>query len=170
MVRHVIKSTLCSLRNRSITFSTHTPVSYFGVTYFPLFFCDITIRPNSNWCTFVQDLVLRWLSVTIFATNLMPKMWRKLKVTSITRKVSGYTNVKFRPITIISPFLKSVETLLLLSLQLALVKPIGLCQFSYKCKRSTLDTVVVLSHNIMFSLERGNKYVRCSFLDYTPCL
>ncbi|CAH8499907.1 unnamed protein product [Schistosoma guineensis] len=60
-----------------------------------------------------------------------------------------------------------MEKLLILPLQPAIKEHIDPYQFAYRCKRSTLDAVAVLHHNIVFNLEKGQKYVRCAFLDYT---
>ena len=102
-----------------------------------------------------------------FSTNVLPKMWRKIKIIPIPKKVSGDKNVKLRPIAITSPFLKIMEKLLILPLQPAIKEHCDPYQFAYKCKRSTLDAVAVLHHNIVFGLEKGKKYVRCAFLDFT---
>ncbi|CAH8830126.1 unnamed protein product [Trichobilharzia szidati] len=40
-------------------------------------------------------------------------------------------------------------------------------KFVYKCGRSTLDAAVVLHHNIVSCLDKGAKFVRTAFLDYT---
>ncbi|VDP24128.1 unnamed protein product [Schistosoma margrebowiei] len=93
-------------------------------------------------------------------------MWRKMKIIPVPKKVSGDNNVKFRPIAIISPFLKTMEKLLILRLQPAIKEHIDPYQFVYRCKRNTLDAVAVLHHSIVFNLEKGKKYVRCAFLDY----
>ncbi|CAH8638816.1 unnamed protein product [Schistosoma bovis] len=94
-------------------------------------------------------------------------MWRKTKIIPIPKKVSGDKNVKPRPIAINSLFLKTMEKLLILPLQPAIKEHIDPYQIAYRCRRSTLDAVAVLHHNIVFSFEEGKKYVRCAFLDYT---
>ncbi|CAH8654682.1 unnamed protein product [Schistosoma curassoni] len=93
-------------------------------------------------------------------------MWRKMKIIPVPKKASGDKNVKFRPIAITSPFLKTMEKLLILPLQPAIKEHIDPYQFAYRHKRSTLDAVTVLHHNIVFNLEKGQQYVRCAFLDY----
>ncbi|CAH8590013.1 unnamed protein product [Schistosoma haematobium] len=102
-----------------------------------------------------------------FSSNLIPKMWRKMKIIPVPKKASGDKNVKFRPIAITSPFLKPMEKLLILPLQPAIENHIDPYQFAYRRKRSTLDAVAVLHYNIVFNLEKGQKHVRCAFLDYT---
>ncbi|CAH8500208.1 unnamed protein product [Schistosoma mattheei] len=102
-----------------------------------------------------------------FSSNLILKMWRKMKIIPVTKKAFGDKNVKCRPIAITSPFLKTMEKLLILPLQPAIKEHTDPCQFAYRRKRSTLDAVAVLHHNIVFNLEKGKKYVRCAFLDYT---
>lgn len=74
----------------------------------------------------------------------------------------GTLNLKCIP----SPFLKTMEKLLLLLLWSALKEHIDPYQFADKCKRSTLDTVVILNHNIVLSLEKSKKYVQLVFLDH----
>ncbi|CAH8542477.1 unnamed protein product [Schistosoma mattheei] len=93
-----------------------------------------------------------------FSSNLIPKMWRKMKIIPVPKKASGDKNVKFRPIAITSPFLKTMEKLLILPLQPAIKEHIDPYQFAYRCKRSTLDAVAVLHHNIVFNLEKGKNF------------
>ncbi|VDP06687.1 unnamed protein product [Schistosoma margrebowiei] len=102
-----------------------------------------------------------------FSSNLIPKMWREMKILPVPKKASGDKNVKFRPITITSPFLKTMEKLLILPIQPAIKDHIEPYQFAYRHKKSTLNAVNVLHHYIVFNLEKGKKYVRCAFLDYT---
>ncbi|KAH9583718.1 hypothetical protein MS3_00008037 [Schistosoma haematobium] len=90
-----------------------------------------------------------------------------MKIIPVPKKVSGDKNVKFRPIAITSPFLKTMEKLLILTIQPAIKEHIDPYQFVYRCKRITLDDVAILHHNIVFNLEKDKKYVRCAFLDYT---
>ncbi|VDO76582.1 unnamed protein product [Schistosoma margrebowiei] len=82
-------------------------------------------------------------------------MWRKMKIIPVHKKASGDKNVKFRPIAITSPFLKTMEKLLILPLQLAIKEHTDPYQFAYRRKRSTLDAVAVLHHNIVFNLEKA---------------
>ncbi|CAH8551839.1 unnamed protein product [Schistosoma intercalatum] len=84
-------------------------------------------------------------------------MWRKMKIIPVPKKVSGDTNVKFRPIAITSPFLKTMEKLLILTIQPAIKEHIDPYQFAYRCKRSTLDAVAVLHYNIVFNLGKEMK-------------
>ncbi|CAH8647811.1 unnamed protein product [Schistosoma guineensis] len=44
-----------------------------------------------------------------FSSNLIPEMWRKMKIIPVPKKASGDKNVKFRPIAITSPFLETME-------------------------------------------------------------
>ncbi|CAH8820961.1 unnamed protein product [Trichobilharzia szidati] len=60
-----------------------------------------------------------------------------------------------------------MERLILLNLEPSLKPFNDPNQFAYKHSRSTLDAAVVLHHNIVSSLDRGAKYVRCASLDYT---
>ncbi|CAH8594088.1 unnamed protein product [Schistosoma intercalatum] len=90
-----------------------------------------------------------------------------MKIIPVPNKAFGDKNVKFRPIAITSPFLKTMEKLLILPLQPAIKEHTDPYQFAYRRKRSALDAVAVLHHNIVFNLEKGSKYVRCAFLDYT---
>ncbi|CAH8574910.1 unnamed protein product [Schistosoma rodhaini] len=102
-----------------------------------------------------------------FSSNVLPIMWRKMKIIPIPKKASGDKNVKLRPIAITSPFLKIMETLLIQPLQPAIKEHCDPYQFAYKCKRSTLDSVAVLHHDIVLELEKGRKHVRCAFLEFT---
>lgn len=85
----------------------------------------------------------------------------------IPKKVSDDKNAKFSPIVITSPFLKTIGKLLLLAFQSKLKENIDPYQLVHKCERSTSDASDVLHHNIVFSLERGKKYVRYAILNYT---
>ncbi|VDP70593.1 unnamed protein product, partial [Schistosoma mattheei] len=55
-----------------------------------------------------------------FSSNLIPKMWIKMKIIPVPKKASGDKNVKFRTVAITSPFLKTMEKLLILPLQPAI--------------------------------------------------
>ncbi|VDP04985.1 unnamed protein product [Schistosoma margrebowiei] len=90
-----------------------------------------------------------------------------MKIIPVPKKVSGDRNVKFRPIAITSPSLITMEKLLLLLIQPAIKEHNDPYQCAYRCKTSTLDALAVLHHNIVFNLEKGKKYVRCAFLDYS---
>ncbi|CAH8658891.1 unnamed protein product [Schistosoma rodhaini] len=89
------------------------------------------------------------------------------RIIPIPKKASGDKNAKLRPIAITSSFLKIMEKLPIQPLQPAIKEHCDPFQFAYKCKRNTLDAVAVLHHNIVFGLEKGKKYVRCAFLDFT---
>ncbi|CAH8849001.1 unnamed protein product [Trichobilharzia szidati] len=101
-----------------------------------------------------------------FSKGFIPDSWKNIKVVPVPKSTSGPT-VKFRPIAITSPFLKVMERLILLNLEPSLKPFNDPNQFAYKHSRCTLDAAVVLYHNIVSSLDRGAKYVRCAFLDYT---
>nr|CAH8863804.1 unnamed protein product [Trichobilharzia regenti] len=101
-----------------------------------------------------------------FSDNIVPAVWKDIKVVPIPKSSTGAC-VKFRPIAITSPFLKTMEKLLLLSLVPSLKSFNDPKQFAYKHSRSTLDAAAVLYHNIASSLDKGAKFVRCAFLDYT---
>ncbi|CAH8587558.1 unnamed protein product, partial [Schistosoma rodhaini] len=68
-----------------------------------------------------------------FSTNVLPKMWRKIKVIPIPKKASGDKNAKLRPIAITSPFLKIMEKLLIQPLQPVIKEHCDPYQFAYKC-------------------------------------
>ncbi|VDP56525.1 unnamed protein product [Schistosoma curassoni] len=78
-----------------------------------------------------------------------------MKIILVPNKISGAKNVKFRSITITSLFLKTMEKLLMLPLQPAIKEHIDPYQFAYRCKRSNLDAIAVLHHNIVFNLEKA---------------
>ncbi|CAH8514879.1 unnamed protein product [Schistosoma curassoni] len=59
-----------------------------------------------------------------------------------------------------------MKRLFILPLRPAIKEHIDPYQFSYRCKRSTLNPVAVLHHNMVFNLKKSKKYVRCAFLDY----
>ncbi|CAH8828947.1 unnamed protein product [Trichobilharzia szidati] len=101
-----------------------------------------------------------------FSKNVVPAAWKDIKIVRIP-KSSTATCFKFRPIAITSPFLKAVEKLLLLNLQPSLKAFNNPKQFPYKHSRRTLDAAAVLYHNIVSSLDKRGKFVRCTFLDYT---
>ncbi|VDP69988.1 unnamed protein product [Schistosoma mattheei] len=99
-----------------------------------------------------------------FSSNLIPKMWRKMKIIPVPKTASGDKNVKFRPIEITSPFLKTMEKLLILPLQPAIKEHTDPYQFAYRRKRSTLDAVAVLHHNIIAydNLVLGAILINCT--------
>nr|CAH8847516.1 unnamed protein product [Trichobilharzia regenti] len=101
-----------------------------------------------------------------FSSNIVPAVWKDIKVVPIPKLSTGAC-VKSRPIAITSPFLKTMEKLLLLSLLPSLKSFNDPKQFAYKHSGSTLDAAAVLYHNIVSSLDKGAKFVRCAFLDYT---
>ncbi|CAH8827539.1 unnamed protein product [Trichobilharzia szidati] len=101
-----------------------------------------------------------------FSSNVLPSAWKNIKIVPIPKQSSG-TDSKFRPIAITSPFLKLMEKLLLLRLEPSLKAFNDPKQFAYKHGRSTLDAAVVLYHNVVSCLDKGAKYVRGAFLDYT---
>lgn len=80
-----------------------------------------------------------------------------------SKKVSGDKNAIYRPIVITSPFLQTMEELLLFSIQ----KSIRCYQFTIKCKIITLDDAIVLQHDRVFRLEKGKQCVQCALIDYT---
>nr|CAH8873648.1 unnamed protein product [Trichobilharzia regenti] len=101
-----------------------------------------------------------------FSGNVLPFAWKNIKIIPIPKPYSG-SDIKFRPIAITSPFLKLMEKLLLLRLEPALKPFNDPKQFAYKHGISTLDAAVVLYHNVVSCLDKGAKYVRSAFLDYT---
>nr|CAH8873838.1 unnamed protein product [Trichobilharzia regenti] len=103
---------------------------------------------------------------TSFSNNNVPSLWKDIKIIPVPKSGSG-DSVKFRPIAITSPFLKLMEKLLLQKLIPSLSFSNDPKQFAYKQGRSTLDAAAVFHHNIVSSLDKGAKYVRCTFLDYT---
>ncbi|CAH8447583.1 unnamed protein product [Heterobilharzia americana] len=101
-----------------------------------------------------------------FSKNIIPTAWKQIKIVPVPKPSSG-SDVTFRPIAITSPFLKTMEKLLLLVIEPSLMAFRDPKQFAYKHRRSTLDAATVLHHNIVSSLDKGVKYVRCAFLDYS---
>ncbi|CAH8864775.1 unnamed protein product [Trichobilharzia szidati] len=101
-----------------------------------------------------------------FSKNIVPDAWKDIKIVPVPKPGNG-KNVKFRPIAITSPFLKLMEKLILLKLEPSLKKFEDPKQFAYRQGRSTLDAAAVLHNNIVSSLDKGAKYVRCTFLDFT---
>lgn len=118
-------------------------------------------------CADVVCYLFTSIFIRFFSTYVISKLWRKMKIILIPKKVSRDKNVRFKPISLTSPFFKATEKLLPLILQLALKKHMDPYQFVYKCKINILNTAVVLHHIIMFSLEKSKKCVRYAFLDYT---
>lgn len=73
-------------------------------------------------------------------------------------KVFKDNKLKIKPIATTSSFLRTMEKLLLLSLQPELNEHIDQYHLSYKCKRSTLDAGVVLYSNAEFSLDLDHTF------------
>ncbi|VDP44384.1 unnamed protein product [Schistosoma margrebowiei] len=115
--------------------------------------------PNKLFKTYAD--VLCYPSTTIinryFSSNLIPKMRRKMKIIPVPNKVLGDKNVKLRPIAITSPFLKTMEKLSILPLELAIKEHVDPYHFVYRCKGSTLDAIAVLHQNKLLNLENGKK-------------
>ena len=89
-----------------------------------------------------------------------------------TSKLYLYQNhllerVKFTPIAITPPFMKTMQKLLLLSLVSSLKSFNDPKQFASKHSRSILDASTVLYHSVVSSLDKGGKFVCCALLDYT---
>uniref|UniRef100_A0AA85JBV2 Reverse transcriptase domain-containing protein n=1 Tax=Trichobilharzia regenti TaxID=157069 RepID=A0AA85JBV2_TRIRE len=101
-----------------------------------------------------------------FSENVVPVPWKDIKIVPVP-KPGNRKNVKFRPIAITSPFLKLMEKLVLLKLEPSLKSFKDPKQFAYSQGRSTLDAAAVLHNSIVSSLDKGAKYVRCTFLDFT---
>nr|CAH8866336.1 unnamed protein product [Trichobilharzia regenti] len=101
-----------------------------------------------------------------FKRETVPADWKEIKVVPVQKSSSG-AGIKFRPVAITSPFLKTMEKLLLNILKPSLKAFSDPKQFAYKCGRSTLDAAIVLHHNIVSCLDKGAKFVRTAFLDYT---
>nr|CAH8820325.1 unnamed protein product [Trichobilharzia regenti] len=101
-----------------------------------------------------------------FSKNVVPVPWKDIKIVPVP-KPGNSKNVKFRPIAITSLFLKLMKKLVLLKLEPSLKCFEDPKQFAYRQGRSTLDAAAVLHNSIVSSLDKGAKYVRCTFLDFT---
>ncbi|VDP83026.1 unnamed protein product [Schistosoma mattheei] len=90
-------------------------------------------------------------------------MWRKMKIIPVPKKESGDKNVKFRPIAVTSPFLKTMEKLLILPLQPALREHIDpyqnkVEQSEHSSHRLVMDnTSHLLSEPVMMEHSREGK-------------
>ncbi|CAH8823871.1 unnamed protein product [Trichobilharzia szidati] len=101
-----------------------------------------------------------------FNRETVPADWKEIKVVPV-QKSSSEAGIKFRPVAITSPFLKTMKKLLLNILKPSLKAFSDPKQFAYKCGRRTLDAAIVLHHNIVSCLDKGAKFVRTAFLYYT---
>lgn len=84
--------------------------------------------------------------------NFIAKVGNKIKYVSVTNKLSGNKNVKFRPALISSSFLEMTMQLLLITVQPAFKNSNDLYQFVSKCTKITLDITIVVHHNIVLRL------------------
>ncbi|CAH8868585.1 unnamed protein product [Trichobilharzia szidati] len=93
-----------------------------------------------------------------FSSNTVPASWKDIEIIPVSKSLSR-PNVKLRPIAITSPFFKLMEGLLSLNLEPSLKAFNNPNQFADKHSRCTLDTTVILYHNIVSSFDRGARYV-----------
>jgi hypothetical protein len=95
----------------------------------------------------------------------IPEGWRDIKITPLPK--ANTLPVKYRPIANTSVLLKITESCLLNKIRSNLNSAEDPLQFAYKPKRSTLDAVATLIHQINSSLDSGNTVYKCLFLDYS---
>ncbi|MBM6549349.1 reverse transcriptase family protein [Streptococcus dysgalactiae subsp. equisimilis] len=91
----------------------------------------------------------------------IPVCWKSVRIRPIPKKGSN----KFRPIACTSVLLKVFEKILLNRLEPICNSPDRL-QFAYKRSLSTLDALTHIVHSVASTLDKGNKTVRLTFLDY----
>nr|CAH8827075.1 unnamed protein product [Trichobilharzia regenti] len=97
---------------------------------------------------------------------LLPFAWKNIKITPTpNHSLVLISNLGLLQLLLL--FLKLMEKLLLIRLEHSLKPFNDPKQFSYKHGRCTSDDAVVLYHNVVPCLDKGAKYVRGAFLDYT---
>jgi hypothetical protein len=102
-----------------------------------------------------------------FANGKLPSSWKSVKITPIPKSNNGAPAVKLRPIASSSILLKVAEKGLIHEIQPILNTSSDPLQFAYKPRRSTLDAIATLCHNIASSIDNGSKQFRCVFLDFS---
>ena len=92
----------------------------------------------------------------------IPDSWRCSKITPIPK---GNSIDKFRPIASTPSLLKTLEAILLKHFEC--FDNNDALQFAFRRRRSTVDCLATLVHNIAFSLDGNRGAYRCCFLDFS---
>ncbi|CAH8666684.1 unnamed protein product, partial [Dicrocoelium dendriticum] len=108
----------------------------------------------------LTDLFNRCLHI-----GIIPDIWRPISITPVPKKES----TKFRPIAYTFVMLKVFERLLVPWISTS-SPAMGVSQFAYRPRHSTLDAVAYLSYSITSSLDAKCENMWPLFIDYANAL
>ncbi len=95
-----------------------------------------------------------------------PSTWHNVRITSIPKSQTVHSATsKYRPISFTYVLCKTFQNAILNFLKLTPKAAFDPLQFASKSKRSTLDAMATLFHQITFSLDKAGGQLRCAFLD-----
>ena len=119
-------------------------------------------------CSYELAGIVSYLINKSFITGAVPASWHNAIVTPIPKVSNPKGPSDYRPISV-TPILSRVAEKLLVSkwLKPALSKETLLDQYAYKNSGSTVGAIIDLLHFITLSLDDGNNYVRCIFVDFS---
>ena len=119
-------------------------------------------------CSYELAAIVSYLIKKSFATGTVPASWHTAIVTPIPKVSNPQSPSDYRPISV-TPILSRLAEKLLVKIWLKPVLPYDiLCdQYAYKDTGSTVGAIIDLLHFITQSLDKGNNYVRCIFIDFS---